>query len=443
MSDQFDKKLINRINEAFDNFEDGSIDEGWQKLREQYPEQKKQRRAIWWFSSAAALLLLAGIWLLSDNNNELIEKRAARPTIQKVMAGDSLQEARETTKNPLNQHSTETTGNINSISSPLKQNALLAKRKPSKYNRRAINSKRQPANQTPETKAEHDLAVMVLTQNMQLGKEDSTASKTGALASADGVVGTKAQALEDSRVYPSEVISKEDLARLISNTTPEKVKKEKRHRIAFFAGSYFTYADGSEASMNTGAGVSSEFKLTRKLKLATGVSLGQNSLKYNQSIPREAAMSLNKAMLDQGSASFESLNDIVSNSSGALRQTINSYDASLLGFDIPVNLKYTVLQRKNSIYVSSGLSSNIFIKESYTYGFNFGSKSFKEQENLNSAKSFNFARVLNLSLGFEHPFNNKTVLSVEPFIKYPLSGLGTQDLRFRAAGMNLKFNFNR
>jgi hypothetical protein len=193
--------------------------------------------------------------------------------------------------------------------------------------------------------------------------------------------------------------------------------------------------------MNSGAGVSSELKIGGRLKLATGISLGQNSVKFNQSIPKEAALNLDKTISSMNNTQLESNDQQPITAAGFSRNTISSYNASLLGFDIPVNLKYALLQRKNSIYLITGLSSNVFIRESYTYNFN--SRSIKDQENTDSFQSFNFARVLNLSMGFEYPFSNKTIISVEPFLKYPLSGLGSHDLRFRAAGMNLKFNFNR
>ena len=59
MDERWDNDLRKRIKEVFDNYEDTSADEGWQLLREKYPEKAKRRIAAWlWLGSAAALLLL-------------------------------------------------------------------------------------------------------------------------------------------------------------------------------------------------------------------------------------------------------------------------------------------------------------------------------------------------------------------------------------------------
>jgi hypothetical protein len=47
--------------------------------------------------------------------------------------------------------------------------------------------------------------------------------------------------------------------------------------------------------------------------------------------------------------------------------------------------------------------------------------------------------MLNLSFGLTYPVG-KNHLVVEPFLKYPLQGLGEQQIRFGAGGLNLKFN---
>jgi hypothetical protein len=48
--------------------------------------------------------------------------------------------------------------------------------------------------------------------------------------------------------------------------------------------------------------------------------------------------------------------------------------------------------------------------------------------------------MLNLAIGFGYPVGNNRLI-LEPFLKYPLDGLGSQNLRFGAGGINLKFNF--
>lgn len=84
MSDQFDKKLVDRINSVFENFEDDSAENGWRELRKRYPE-KSNRRILWWCSSAAAFLLLGLVWFdISDRkaeNQVAVQRKPARTEV--------------------------------------------------------------------------------------------------------------------------------------------------------------------------------------------------------------------------------------------------------------------------------------------------------------------------------------------------------------------------
>ena len=48
----------------------------------------------------------------------------------------------------------------------------------------------------------------------------------------------------------------------------------------------------------------------------------------------------------------------------------SGYNARLIGLDIPVNLQYMFdLSRKTHLYVSTGVSSDLFLHETYTYHY--------------------------------------------------------------------------
>jgi hypothetical protein len=126
--------------------------------------------------------------------------------------------------------------------------------------------------------------------------------------------------------------------------------------------------------------------------------------------------------------------------------TIRNYNASLVGLDIPINIKYEFNPQKTDAYISMGLSSGTFIDESYTYKYNypsFLSDKLQQTQNETTGKSFGsfyFAKTLNVAFGIGYPFG-KNRLVIEPFLKYPLDGLGSQNLKFGAGGLNLKLNF--
>jgi hypothetical protein len=112
-----------------------------------------------------------------------------------------------------------------------------------------------------------------------------------------------------------------------------------------------------------------------------------------------------------------------------------------------LNLKYVFNSKKSDTYISAGLSSGTFINETYTYSYNYtapfsaSASKVQDQSTRQSFNGFYFAKTLNFSFGTGLPLGRNRLI-VEPFIKYPLDGLGSQDIRFGAGGLNLKFNFN-
>jgi hypothetical protein len=116
-----------------------------------------------------------------------------------------------------------------------------------------------------------------------------------------------------------------------------------------YAGSFINYAEGSENNVNVGAGLSSDFRISKNLRISTGLNLSKNSLAYNQNEPA------NKY------GSFQDANASIVGTLVAL----SNYEAELLGLDIPVNIKYLFNPQKSSTYFLAGLSSGTYLSEKY------------------------------------------------------------------------------
>ena len=155
------------------------------------------------------------------------------------------------------------------------------------------------------------------------------------------------------------------------------------------------------------------------------------------------AISVARPSFTYGAASPSSLGLATINNT-AVTTTFKDYNASLVGLDIPVNLKYEFNPQQSDTYISAGLSSGTFINESYTSQYNYSSffsPSSQETQAETTTKSFNgfyFAKTLNVAFGVGYPLG-KNHLVIEPFLKYPLEGLGSQQIRFGSGGINLKF----
>jgi hypothetical protein len=126
---------------------------------------------------------------------------------------------------------------------------------------------------------------------------------------------------------------------------------------------------------------------------------------------------------------------------------VSAYNISLTGLDVPVNLKYEFNPQKSDSYISAGLSSGTFISETYKYSYDNSknalgaSPSIPDASVSRSFTRFDFARMLNFSLGMGYQITKGNRLIIEPFLKYPLSGMGSQDIRFGSGGINLRLKF--
>lgn len=135
-----------------------------------------------------------------------------------------------------------------------------------------------------------------------------------------------------------------------------------------------------------------------------------------------------------------------------------SLTSRLTSFDIPVNFKIVLKKEKNKeSYLVAGISSVGYINERNTFTYEYeevieittvreGQKittyqtvlTEKNVENTEPAFStFDFAGFMNLSYGLKSPFSKNMYLTLEPYIKLPLSGLTANNLRYTTGGVSL------
>jgi len=448
MQDNFDKKLRERIVQVFDEYEDPSADQGWEQLRLKYPAPRRRSAIVYWLGSAAAvLLLIAGVWLFYPENDKIQLASREKPQEAPAAPHTTIPEAAENTLvEPGEANSYEENAAKRLASAPA--GSAHDQREPEKNRTRPVTVAYEVAAvsdspaMTDATPASDAAIAAAANESVAIAAAEAKEQPAGQAPLTSGEI-KKPQANAILESYDQLQQAKRDM---LANQTDEKREKRKDSKVSFslYAGSYVSYAEGSKSRVNTGVGVSSEVDLTSKLKITTGVALAQNSLRYDARIPQQAAASfLNAAMSDSPNLMVAGPEAKTS----AINYSINGYDASLLGLDVPVNLKYTFFEKKNELYLVAGLSSNFFFDETYTYDYGYSSihdssvESFPDEKTTTNTSSFDFARMLNLSIGYGYPIGKQSKLSLEPFLKYPLGGLGSQDIRFSSAGLNLKWNF--
>ena len=106
-------------------------------------------------------------------------------------------------------------------------------------------------------------------------------------------------------------------------------------------------------------------------------------------------------------------------------------------FEIPVNVRYNIIQHKNTSFFSVlGLSSYLMNKEAYGYGYKSnGWSGYSEYAYYHSTK--NWFSIINLSAGYEHRLGKIGDIRIEPYAKLPISGIGKGSLSIMSAGLNV------
>ncbi len=491
MSEQFDDELSKHISDVFDQYEDTApAEEGWLQLRQKFPPQKKRRIIPLWWSVAATILILAlfGIWFY--NTPQQPKSTVVKTRIKRQSADTLIQ-------NRLNSAADQSHPPINDRLVDEKQYAAIADQKIK--SRRSLNSVDPKNTYLPATPNIHpDTAESIIatrpalasarTQNsitqptVNPGSQPidnrSTPNKTNLAGAINNITTAKnddstqnngVSVIAQQRVKQSSVTNpRSDSAFINKNSGMEKLlaaeqrmektqktKKspatiDKKVLFNIYAATYFNYAEGSKTQFNTGAGVSTDIRLSGNFKLSTGVAIGKNTLDYNgqptQSGILRSAVSAAPAVSDVN-ASYSNTTLGIVPLRVATTPVVSAYNVSLTGLDIPLNIKYELNPQKNDSYISAGLSSGTFITENYTYRYDNTPNAFGVSSNLPDATTrrsfsrFDFARTLNLSIGMGYQISKQNRLIIEPFLKYPLSGLGSEQIRFGAGGLNLRFKF--
>ncbi|TWR27478.1 hypothetical protein FPZ43_13460 [Mucilaginibacter pallidiroseus] len=480
MDDLFDKKLNNHIRDVFEQYEHpGDADAGWAQLRQRFPAQQRRRPAAWlWWSSAAAILLVVaglGFWLTGNNNTANTVAQNKPVKTQQVQRDTTTADKLD---NPIeaDQQAVAKNAPLNSTKpqpidpflhnkyNTVVQQPVYANVLPVQTNTpTAIKQTVVPigAMQTPEIQANgvnaNGVAATVIAQNTAAAKAPSDSvsvmpSKIPSGQIADGqqtIIAANTNNRSSQDVKPKqrsiiELLEADKVNNPVAKADKEKQNRDKKVNFSVYAATYFNYAEGSTNQVNAGAGFTSDIKLTGKLKLSTGMALAQNSLKYNSGLPENS--NARGAMYSAAPVSDPVLRPDGLFAANAAVPVFRNYNASLIGLDVPINLKYEFNPEKSDTYVSAGLSSGTFIGEKYTYNYAYSNSRSAETQSAVSTNSFNgfyFGRTLNFSFGVGYPLGKSNSLIIEPFVKYPLEGMGAQNLRFGASGLNLKIRFKK
>ncbi|TCD17477.1 hypothetical protein EZ456_22955 [Pedobacter psychrodurus] len=194
-------------------------------------------------------------------------------------------------------------------------------------------------------------------------------------------------------------------------------KKKPRFVLSILAAPDLTSVQKSgKSSLSGGFGVEATLFLTKKLSVTTGAAYA-------------------KKIYDSDFSQYNPNTNYVFKVSPA------NIHANCDVIDIPINVNYKVFNgRRNSISVSTGLSSYLMLKEKYSYSYNGayqGPQSF-EVRNQNQ----HYLGIANVGVEFQHKINNNLSISAKPFMKVPLTNIGYGSAKLSSTGVAVSVNMN-
>jgi len=120
----------------------------------------------------------------------------------------------------------------------------------------------------------------------------------------------------------------------------------------------------------------------------------------------------------------------------------NLVDADCRVLDIPLSVNYTLLQgARSSWIVTGGLSSYLMLSESYSFSYLQNEPTYSQGYTLHN-ENRHLLGVANIGIGYQRKLNPYLSITVQPFVKAPLSGIGQGNVRLYSTGVTLSVDFD-
>jgi len=112
-------------------------------------------------------------------------------------------------------------------------------------------------------------------------------------------------------------------------------------------------------------------------------------------------------------------------------------DADCDVLDIPLNIQVDIAhQRHGAWFASTGISSYLMLKETYDYSYRPHQYGDLKQLTLHN-QNRHILGVANLSIGYRRQLGSGVSVTVQPFVKVPLTGIGNGKLKLYSSGVAL------
>ncbi|WP_343522961.1 hypothetical protein [Pedobacter sp.] len=199
---------------------------------------------------------------------------------------------------------------------------------------------------------------------------------------------------------------------------PLTVKQKSRFVLSILAAPDLTSVQKSgQSSLSGGFGVEATYAVTKRISITTGAVYA-------------------KKIYDSDFSLYKP------NTTYFFSVTPSNIHANCDVIDIPLNVNYKIFNgRRNSISVSTGLSSYLMLKEQYTYSYDGAAYKGPKDYTVRNQNQ-HYLGIANVGLEFEHKINNNLSISAKPFMKIPLTDIGYGNSRLSSTGVAVSVNMN-
>lgn len=431
MEENFDKKLSNKIKVVIENQKLPYNPEHWDMLL--VKKKEKRRFLVLWRYAATLLTLLAvgslsKFYLTTSNSEKNIEQKTIiserNDSLKKVISNDSE-------KSFIVNENVDSFIDIDTGAS--KANSFYSKKIQIKKvpKSQVISNKKFIAKGDKKNSSKEDY------RNDFVSEKETIKDKSDVKANDNIFVDQNIIAKNDSLKDINDVIS--------SNAKDKTDIKKNRSRIIKIGVNISSEVNYNQevvsSNVGFGGGVSMDYPISKKIDIYSGILYTNQKINGNDY----------DLLYDAGPGIVDGNNT---------QQT--SEKATLKGVVIPVNLKYNFSVNKIKIFVSGGVSSTYYFEENIeseyivstrtetitqdSYGNNivqYKLTQSKEEVITSNSNNFNFANVLNLSMGIEFPLKKQQKsIVLEPYFKYSIRPVTQENIDFSSAGIFLRYNFN-
>ena len=110
--------------------------------------------------------------------------------------------------------------------------------------------------------------------------------------------------------------------------------------------------------------------------------------------------------------------------------------------DIPLNVGYQVYHKqRNKIILGAGLSSYIMLQQSFTFNYANNSAANSLSYTYPNNEKYLFS-MFNLNATYERQVNSKVGVTIQPYLKLPLTNVGYSQVKLQTTGVALGLSWN-